>query len=139
MARSVVVKRRAIRKRRVAEIELCQSLLRKVQKIEGTVDAPLSADELYTNQKIRDLVDKAEMERTDYRDDQEQNVFFGTRRTFERPAVVNALIPPTDPDIPPGPLVISTLNLNRLVLIAFITLALALLYLNLRRKLTRVT
>ena len=45
----------------------------------------VSGDEIFVNQKVLGLVTKAEMERLDYRDEREQNVFFGTRRTFEFP------------------------------------------------------
>jgi ABC-type multidrug transport system ATPase subunit len=37
----------------------------------------VSAEQLYTNQKIVDLVSKAEMEQADYRDSRHPNVFFG--------------------------------------------------------------
>ena len=37
----------------------------------------ITAEQLYTNQKIIDLVSKAEMEQADYRDKQHPNVFFG--------------------------------------------------------------
>ena len=40
-------------------------------------DSGVTADELYTNQKILDLVSKAEMEQSDYRDSRHPNVFFG--------------------------------------------------------------
>jgi len=37
----------------------------------------VTAEQLYTNQKVLDLVSKAEMEQADYRDTQHPNVFFG--------------------------------------------------------------
>ena len=37
----------------------------------------VTAEQLYTNQKITDLVSKAEMEQSDYRDSRHPNVFFG--------------------------------------------------------------
>ena len=40
-------------------------------------DSGVTVDELYTNQKILDLVSKAEMEQADYRDSHHPNVFFG--------------------------------------------------------------
>ena len=44
----------------------------------------VTAEQLYVNQKITDLVSKAEMEQTDYRNEERQqselNVFFGAYR-----------------------------------------------------------
>ena len=37
----------------------------------------VTAEQLYTNQKVLDLVSKAEMEQADYRDSRHPNVFFG--------------------------------------------------------------
>ena len=37
----------------------------------------VTAEQLYTNQKVLDLVSKAEMEQADYRDASHPNVFFG--------------------------------------------------------------
>jgi ABC-type multidrug transport system ATPase subunit/ABC-type transport system involved in cytochrome c biogenesis permease component len=37
----------------------------------------VTAEQLYTNQKVLDLVSKAEMEQADYRDNRHPNVFFG--------------------------------------------------------------
>jgi hypothetical protein len=37
----------------------------------------VTAEQLYTNQKVLDLVSKAEMEQADYRDRHHPNVFFG--------------------------------------------------------------
>lgn len=42
----------------------------------------VTAEQLYTNQKIIDLVSKAEMEQSDYRDDNHPNVFFGPVKYF---------------------------------------------------------
>jgi hypothetical protein len=42
----------------------------------------VSADEIYVNQKVLDLVNKAEMEREDYRRKESPNVFFGTVKTY---------------------------------------------------------
>jgi len=41
-----------------------------------------SAEELYVNRKVLDLVTKAEMEREDYRRERSPNVFFGTTRKY---------------------------------------------------------
>ena len=42
----------------------------------------INAEQLYTNQKIVDLVSKAEMEQADYRDDRHPNVFFGPVKSY---------------------------------------------------------
>ena len=45
--------------------------------IVSAVGGSVTAEQLYTNQKIIDLVSKAEMEQADYRDMRHPNVFFG--------------------------------------------------------------
>ena len=42
----------------------------------------INAEQLYTNQKIVDLVSKAEMEQADYRDERHPNVFFGPVKSY---------------------------------------------------------
>ena len=42
----------------------------------------LSAEQLYVNQKVTDLVSKAEMEQSDYREDRHLNVFFGPMKEY---------------------------------------------------------
>ncbi|MDP1587509.1 MAG: hypothetical protein Q8M07_07205 [Prosthecobacter sp.] len=41
-----------------------------------------SAEEIYVNRKVIDLVTKAEMECEDYRSKASPNVFFGTRKIY---------------------------------------------------------
>lgn len=43
---------------------------------------PASAEQLYINQKVVDLVSKAEMEQADYREDRHLNVFFGPVKEY---------------------------------------------------------
>ncbi len=43
---------------------------------------PVSAERLYVNQKISDLISNAEMEQKDYRRGGEPNVFFGSEKTY---------------------------------------------------------
>jgi len=43
---------------------------------------PISAEQLYINQKVVDLVSKAEMEQADYREDRHLNVFFGPIKEY---------------------------------------------------------
>jgi hypothetical protein len=42
----------------------------------------ITAEQLYVNQKITDLVSKAEMEQSDYREDRHLNVFFGPVKEY---------------------------------------------------------
>jgi hypothetical protein len=42
----------------------------------------VTAEQLYTNQKVLDLVSKAEMEQADYRDNRHPNVFFGPVKIY---------------------------------------------------------
>ena len=42
----------------------------------------MSAEEVYVNRKVLDLVTKAEMEREDYRRKSSPNVFFGTSKRY---------------------------------------------------------
>jgi ABC transport system ATP-binding/permease protein len=78
-----------------------------------------SAEELYVNRKVLDLVTKAEMEREDYRRKASPNVFFGTRKTVLG-------------------LEIATYWLNAWVMLAFLILIIAVLQYSLRRQLTKV-
>jgi hypothetical protein len=57
---------------------LTQELLDYVQREKRAT----SAEELYINRKVLDLVTKAEMEREDYRRERSPNVFFGTNRKY---------------------------------------------------------
>ena len=91
------------------------------------VDVPdhgtgVTAEQLYVNQKITDLVSKAEMEQTDYRNEErkqkELNVFFGAYRyVFHRKVSVHLV--------------------NSLVLVGFSLILLGLLHLSLRKELER--
>ena len=41
-----------------------------------------TAEQLYVNQKVTDLISKAEMEQNDYREDRHLNVFFGPVKEY---------------------------------------------------------
>jgi hypothetical protein len=43
---------------------------------------PVTADQLYINQKVSDLLSKAEMEQNDYRRSKKPNVFFGLQKRY---------------------------------------------------------
>jgi hypothetical protein len=78
-----------------------------------------SAEEIYVNRKVLDLVTKAEMEREDYRHQVGPNVFFGTVKRYFG----------TD---------FNTLWINAMVIFASLALVITCLELSLRRQLTRV-
>jgi hypothetical protein len=43
---------------------------------------PVTAEQLYVNQKVSDLISNAEMEQSDYRRDRKLNVFFGEEKRY---------------------------------------------------------
>ena len=43
---------------------------------------PVTADQLYVNQKVSDLISNAEMEQNDYRRGSKPNVFFGLEKRY---------------------------------------------------------
>ena len=83
----------------------------------------VSAEEIYVNRKVLDLVTKAEMEREDYRHEARgeasPNVFFGTQKTYFNTKF-------------------NTLWINSLVILVNVVLIVAVLQFWLRRQLTRV-
>jgi len=97
------------------ERRLTQELIDSVTELrKGT-----SAEEIYVNRKVLDLVTKAEMEREDHRKKQSPNVFFGTVKRYIG----------TD---------FRTLWINSIVVAISLLLILTALELSLRRQLTRV-
>jgi ABC transport system ATP-binding/permease protein len=93
------------------EPKLLQSALKQPEAV--------SAEELYVNRKVLDLVTKAEMEREDYRRLKSPNVFFGTSKRYFGTEF-------------------STLWINGLVIFFSLTLILVCVQISLRRQLTRV-
>ncbi|MBB5030552.1 ATP-binding cassette domain-containing protein [Prosthecobacter vanneervenii] len=79
----------------------------------------VSAEEIYVNRKVLDLVTKAEMEREDYRRKASPNVFFGTRKTYLGTKY-------------------NTLWINSIVILFTLSLIIAAVELSLRRQLTKV-
>jgi uncharacterized membrane protein len=45
-------------------------------------NGPVSAEQIYVNQKVSDLISKAEMEQNDYRRGKKPNVFFGLQKRY---------------------------------------------------------
>ncbi len=94
----------------------------------------VSAEQVYDNQKIRDLFSKAEMERTDSRrsrDRPKPNVFFGRDKQYRILEQFGEAEEPLD-------LKIRTLDLNAIVLVLWNLAPLLVLYFVLRRQLRRV-
>lgn len=102
----------------------------------------VSAEEIYVNRKILDLVTKAEMEREDYRRQASPNVFFGTVRTYH-------LLPVAQQVTEDGETVtvkpkwwqvftIKTLWLNFYVMVITIIVIITFVIVALRRQLSRV-
>ncbi|MBV6500588.1 MAG: Vitamin B12 import ATP-binding protein BtuD [Prosthecobacter sp.] len=102
----------------------------RAASIRGRLDARLlnealerqdgvSAEEVYVNRKVLDLVTKAEMEREDYRRKRSPNVFFGTVKRYFGTEF-------------------GTLWINGLVILFSIAFIFTVVELNLRRQLTKV-
>ena len=89
--------------------------------LEGMLDQNdgVSAEEIYVNRKVLDLVTKAEMEREDYRRKASPNVFFGTRKTYLDTKY-------------------NTLWINSVMIFFMISLMIAAVQISLRRQLTKV-
>ena len=47
-----------------------------------SANGPITAEQLYVNQKISDLISNAEMEQSDYRRGGRPNVFFGAQKRY---------------------------------------------------------
>ncbi len=92
----------------------------------------VTAEQIFENQKIRDLISKAEMERTDKRRRSRPNVFFGReKRLIIEGQWGGRTWQPLD-------FRSSTIPLNAAILAAWILLPLVILFLVLRRQLRRV-
>lgn len=111
---AVAAQLKAIRQAAVTG-QLSQALLDSLEpERKGT-----SAEEIYVNRKVLDLVTKAEMERQDYRRRTSPNVFFGSVKTYFGTEF-------------------NTLWINGLVVLGTIGLILAAIELSLRKQLTKV-
>ena len=91
-------------------------------------DRVVSAESVFENQKIRDLVSKAEMERRDFRRKTPPNVFFGNEKRYTLRVSGFTLID----------LKTDTLSLNGTMIVLWILFPLLVLWLVLRRQLRRV-
>jgi hypothetical protein len=139
MAKDALVKVSGLEARSPAD------LVRSIQRImddtsRGTFDPDayrfgsetVTAEQIFENQKIRDLISKAEMERTDKRRKSRPNVFFGREKRFIMEGQwLGRSWQPLD-------FRSSTIPLNAAILAAWILLPLVILFLVLRRQLRRV-
>ncbi len=91
-------------------------------------DRLVSAESVFENQKIRDLVSKAEMERRDFRRRTQPNVFFGSEKRYTLRLFGFTLVD----------LKTDTLSLNGTLIALWILAPLLILWLVLRRQLRRV-
>lgn len=91
-----------------------------------------SAEDLYVNQKVHDLITKAEMEREDYRRVKSPNVFFGTKKR------IPWLLHEKQKGWHWGEQEISTLSINAFIMLVSLCLIVTGLYYHLRRQLTRL-
>jgi len=111
--------------------------------LESRSKKAVSAEEIYVNRKVLDLVTKAEMEREDYRRKASPNVFFGTVRTYPMPGAPVAdeadsstklkAIKPWYHEIR-----INTVWLNASVMIISLVVVIFFLHVCLRKQLSRV-
>ena len=91
-------------------------------------DRLVSAESVFENQKIRDLVNKADMERRDFRRKTQPNVFFGNEKRYTLRLFGFTLID----------LKTDTLSLNGTMIVLWILFPLMILWLVLRRQLRHV-
>jgi ABC transport system ATP-binding/permease protein len=67
-------------------LKLVDPVIAGKQSFDGSLlkDAkgPITAEQLYVNQKVSDLISKAEMEQNDYRRGKKPNVFFGLQKRY---------------------------------------------------------
>lgn len=90
----------------------------------------VTAEQLYLNEKVLDLFNRAEIERQDYRrGERRPNVFFGKEKRW---------IYSTAPDGTPKAITLRTLDLNAAMLVGFVAVGLAALQANLRRQMKKV-
>ena len=114
------------------------------QLTEDTNRKGVSAEEIFINRKVLDLVTKAEMEREDYRRKTSPNVFFGTMKTLwtrqETTSEVFARIAAGDTDGTPNdkPFRINTLWINFFVMLGSLVAVVVALRIFLKRQLSKV-
>ncbi len=94
-----------------------------------------TATELYLNEKVQDLYNRAEVERQDYRRvDNPPNVFFGQQRRFRYAPDPEEMAPDEKSRV----IIVETLRLNLVAMFAFVVGAFFLLHTSLKRQLRKV-
>jgi hypothetical protein len=67
-------------------LKLVDPVIAGKQRFDGSLfkdaNGPVTAEQIYVNQKVSDLISKAEMEQNDYRRDKKPNVFFGLEKRY---------------------------------------------------------
>ncbi len=103
-----------------------------------------TAEQIFVNEKVWRLFNRAEVERRDYRkEERPPNVFFGSMRQYKMPFAIpgNPFAAPPDKagDPPKNDIIqVKTLWINVFAMTMFVVIALFLLKLNLSRQLRRV-
>ena len=64
--------------------EILKGKRRSIARFSRMRSGPVTAEQLYVNQKVSDLISNAEMEQSDYRRGGKPNVFFGAGKTLSR-------------------------------------------------------
>ena len=94
-----------------------------------------TATELYLNEKVQDLYNRAEVERQDYRRvDNPPNVFFGQQRRYRYALDPEEMVPSDKSRV----ITIETLRLNLIAMFIFVVGAFFLLHTSLKRQLRKV-
>ena len=94
-----------------------------------------TATELYLNEKVQDLYNRAEVERQDYRRvDNPPNVFFGQQRRFRYAPDPEEMAPDDKSRV----ITVETLHLNLIAMFTFVVGAFFLLHTTLKRQLRKV-
>src|SRR5213596_798387 len=67
-------------------LKLVDPVIARKQKFDRSLfkdaNGPITAEQIYVNQKVSDLISKAEMEQNDYRRGKKPNVFFGLQKRY---------------------------------------------------------
>lgn len=99
--------------------------------VEEVDENAYTAEQLFLNSKIRDLFNRAEFERRDYRYETQPNVFFGAEKVYH--VGFDKQIPGLDIDLD-RPIRLNTIVLDALVLLGFCIVGCMLLYFSVQRR-----
>ncbi len=99
--------------------------------VEEIDENAFTAEQLFLNSKIRDLFNRAEFERRDYRYESQPNVFFGAEKVYH--VGFGKPIPGVNLDLD-RPIRLNTIVLDALVLLGFCIIGCMLLYFSVQRR-----